>query len=122
MKFLVAGIVAALSLVLVVSGNNNAGEKKAKYTISQVMQKAMKGGLCKKVASGKASDEEKKQLAEMFAALAQNTPPKGDAAEWKKKAGALAAVAKKIAGGDEKAVKALGKLANCGACHSVFKG
>ena len=78
MKYLFAGVIAALSLALVM-GENKAGEKKAKHTIAEVMQKAMKGGLCGKVAKGKASDEEKEQLVELFTSLSKNEPPKGEA-------------------------------------------
>jgi hypothetical protein len=102
-------------------GENNAGEK-AKYTIPQVMKKAMKGGLCGKVASGKASDEEKAQLVELFTALSQNTPPQGDAKSWKEKTSALVDAAKKAAKGDEGAGAALKKAAVCKACHDVHKG
>ena len=120
MKYLFAGAIAAVSLVLVL-GDNHAGEK-AKYTIPQVMKKAMAGGLCKKVASGKANDEEKTQLVELFTALSQNTPPKGDADDWKSKTKALLEAAKGAAGGDADAAKKLPKLANCNGCHSVHKG
>ena len=120
MKYLFGGVIAALSLLLVM-GENDAGEK-AKHTIPQVMAKAMKGGLCKKVASGKASDEEKEQLVELFTSLNKNTPPMGDAKDWQKKTGALLDAAKKAAKGDEKAAKSLGTLANCAACHKAHKG
>jgi hypothetical protein len=86
-----------------------------------VAAKAMKGGLCKKVASGSASDEDKAALVEMFVALAANKPPKGEAASWKAKTGALVKAAKAAAAGDEGAGAALKKAANCGACHKVHK-
>ena len=114
MKVVVAGLIAALTMVFVL-GSNEAQEKGPKYKIAEVMKKAMKGGLCGKVASGKASDAEKAELVELFTALCQNTPPKGDAAAWKEKTSALVEAAKKADGA------ALKKLANCGACHKVHK-
>ena len=120
MKYLFAVVVAGLSLALLM-GENNAGEK-AKHTIPEVMKVAMKGGLCGKVAKGKASDEEKKKLVELFTALSQNEPPKGDAKAWKEKTTALVNAAKKAADGDESGAKALPKLANCKACHDAHKG
>src|SRR5581483_6251475 len=120
MKIVVASLVAMLSMAVLL-GVNQVGEK-AKYKSSEVMQKAMKGGLCGKVAGGKASDEEKKQLVELFTALSQNTPPKGEAASWKEKTGALVAAAKAAAAGDAKAGAALKSAANCAACHKAHKG
>ena len=120
MKYLMAGAIAMVSMVFLL-GSNDAGEK-AKHTIPEVMQKAMKGGLCKKCATGKADEAEKKQLVELFTSLSQNTPPKGDAESWKKKTTALLEAAKKVAKGDEGAGAALGKLANCAGCHNAHKG
>jgi hypothetical protein len=93
-----------------------AADEKPKYTIKEVMKEAMKGGLCKKVATGKASKEEKDKLLEMFTALTQNKPPKGEADSWKTKTDALVSAAK----GDDG--KALGKAAMCATCHEVHKG
>ena len=120
MKYLFAGVIATLCMALLL-GENNAGEK-PKHTIPQVMAKAMKGGLCKKVASGMASDDEKKQLVELFTSLTKNEPPMGDAKAWKERTSALLEAAKKAASGDESGNKALPKLANCMSCHNQFKG
>ena len=125
MKKIFAGLVlSAFALVLVASGND-AGDKKSdekpKYTISEVMQKAMKGGLCGKVAKGKATEAEQKELAAFFLALHQNTPPKGDADSWKAKTSALKNAAEGVLAGKKGAVAALGKAANCAACHKVHK-
>lgn len=114
MKYLFTGVLALFGMVLVV--NMNDAQDKAKFTISEVMKKAMKGGLCGKVASGKASDEEKMQLVELFTALAANPCPKGDAKSWKSKTDALVSAAKSADG------KALKAAANCGACHKAHKG
>lgn len=119
MKFLAAAVMAVVSMALLMSGTNQAGEK---VEIKDVMKKAMKGGLCGKVASGKASDDEKKELVALFKGLAAATPPKGDADSWKAKTGALVDAAKKAAAGDADAGKALKAAANCAACHKVHKG
>lgn len=115
MRFIAAAVLASLGLVVFMTAENQAGDK-AKHTIADVMKVAMKGGLCKKVASGKGSDDEKKQLVELFESLGKNTPPKGDAKAWKEKTDALLDAAKKGDG------KALGKAANCKACHDAHKG
>lgn len=112
-KSLFAGSLVALGMALLI-GISDAGGK-AKFTNKEVMAKAMKGGLCSKVASGKASDAEKAELVELFTALHANAPKKGDAASWKTKTEALLAAAKS---GDGKALKA---AANCKACHDDHK-
>ena len=121
MKFVAAGLVVALSYLLLVT-ENHAGDK-ADFTISEVMAKAQKSGLFKKVASGKADDDEKKELVKLYTALSQNSPPKGDEKEWKKLTSDMVKAAKAVASGDEKAGKTLQKLGgNCAGCHGKFKG
>lgn len=93
-----------------------------KYKIKDVMQKCMKGGLCKKVADGKASDDEKKTLVEYFTELGKNKPPKGEEASWKEKTKALVDAASECAKGTEGAGKKLGAAASCMGCHSAHKG
>ena len=116
MRVLIGGLVVVVGL-LVALGDNLAQEKeKPKHTIKEVMKKAMKGGLCAKVAGGKASDEEKKELVELFTSLTKNTPPKGEAASWKEKTSALLEAATK---GDGAALKT---AANCMNCHTEHKG
>ena len=128
MKALFAGMVATVAMVLVLSSTGAAQKdkdekKEPKYKISEVMQKAMKGGLCKKCASGDATAAEKKMLVEMFIALHENTPPKGEKDSWAKVTKALVDAAKAVdEGKDEAAGKSLAKLVNCGACHKEFKG
>lgn len=103
------------AFALFLDSNVESGEKD-KITIKVVMKKAMTGGLCKKVASGKASDDEKKELVSLFEAMAKIDCPKGDAASWKAKTKALVDAAK---AGDGDALK---KAADCAGCHSEHKG
>ncbi len=120
-KMLVAGVVLACGW-FAFSVATTAEDEKPKVAIKEVMKTCMKGGLCKKVADGKATDEEKKKLVEQFEALAANKPPKGDEAAWKEKTAALVAAAKDCAAGKDGAGAALGKAANCMACHKDHKG
>ena len=96
-------------------------DKKPKYTIKQVMGKAFKGPLLKKVAKGDASDEEKKQLHEMLVSMSKQKPPRGEEASWKKLNGVLVAAAKGVVDGDKDAAGKLKKGANCKACHKEHK-
>jgi hypothetical protein len=123
MKTLVClGAGLALLLVLALSTDSSgAAQDKAKFTIAEVMAKAHKSGLMKKVAEGKADDGEKKELVELYTALSANKPPKGDEKAWKEKTDKMLALAKECQKGDKDAGAKLLKEANCGACHKAFK-
>ena len=93
----------------------------AKYSTKDVMKKAFKGPLLKKVAGGDASEAEKKELHQMLVALSKNKPKKGDAESWKKLTGALVKASEAAVKGDAKAGSMLKKAANCKACHYSHK-
>ena len=120
-KLIAVSAAMAIAVVAMVSYSGAADEKdakkesKPKHSIKDVMKKCMKGGLCKKVAGGKANAEEKQLLVEMFTSLAANKPPTGNAKSWQAKTTALLKAAK---AGDNAALK---KAANCAACHKVHK-
>jgi hypothetical protein len=118
MAVLTLGLIAGLGMF------RAADEAKPKYTIEEVMEKAHKGksSLLKQVMTGKASDEQKKQLVEYYEELAKNKPEKGSAEDWKKRTTALVKASKEVAGGNESAKPQLGKAANCKACHEAHKG
>ncbi|HUE70283.1 MAG TPA: hypothetical protein VMP01_05285 [Pirellulaceae bacterium] len=120
-KLLVAMVVMG-GLALLLNLNSRAEDDKKPVAIKEVMKVCMKGGLCKTVASGKATDEEKKKLLAMFEDLAKNKPPKGDEENWKKMTGALVEAAKACVEGKEGAGESLGKAANCMGCHKAHKG
>jgi hypothetical protein len=114
---LIVGAAAIVGMVFMLDGNVRGG--KDPVSIKVVMDKAMKSGLCKKVASGKASDDEKKELIALLTDLAANKCPKGDETSWKDKTKAILDAAKEDDGG--KALMKLTKTA-CGACHKEHKG
>lgn len=111
-------LVVASTFALSVSADE---ETKPKYSTKEVMKAAFKGPLIKKVASGKASDEEKKKLHEMLVALGKNEPPKGEPESWKKLTTALVKASKAVADGDKEGAAMLKKAANCKACHGPHK-
>jgi len=119
-KFAIACVMVAFGCFIV----SLSGQDKPKYSIKDVMQKAHKGGLMKKVSEGKATAEEKKQLVEFYEALAANKPPKGDEADWKTRTSAIVAAARLAAEGDEAGAKKLTELVGtkCGDCHTAHKG
>ena len=114
-------VLAAVVTFALVTGPVSADHHEPKYKIKEVMKKAFKGPLLKKVASGDASDEEKKQLHEMLVALGKNKQPKGEEESWKKLTTALVKAGKAAVDGDEKASAMLKKASSCKACHSKHK-
>ena len=99
-----------------------------KDAIKNIMRKCMNDdeknlddGLCKKVATGKATQEEKDQLVAMLKALTKLEPPKGEAASWQQKTGALLAAAKSVVAGDKGAGVKLANAADCKGCHSAHR-
>ncbi len=89
--------------------------------LEEIMEKAMKGGLAKKVASGQADDKEKLEFLDMMIDMVSHDPPKGDAIQWKMMAGTVMMDAAKVVVGREGAGEALSKSMNCKACHDMFK-
>jgi hypothetical protein len=114
-------------IVLALMTGGMATVKAEDLAIKDVMKKAHqppekgKPTLLAKVTSGKASDDEKKELVELYEALGKNKPPKGDEDEWKTRTAALLKAAKSAAEGGKGAAKELGKASNCAACHKAHR-
>lgn len=101
-----------------------ADDDKPKHTIKEIMKAAHGGGknsLANKVASGNASEEEKKTLVQLYSDLAKNTPKKGSPEGWKEKTEAVVKAAKDVEAGKEGAATALKQAINCMACHKEYK-
>ena len=103
-------------------------EPEEKMTIKQIMVKAHKPVketetiyLLKKVATGKASDEEATQLHDLYTKLAALTPPKGEKADWTTKTTALVAAAKSAVDKEEGFKAKLRRASDCTACHDAHK-
>ena len=98
-------------------------EKDGEVPIKEVMKKAHTGkpSLLAKVQSGKASDEEKKMLLELYTALSKNKPPKGDEDAFKKRTEAMVEAAQAAVDGKKEAGKLLKKAVNCKECHMNHK-
>jgi hypothetical protein len=117
-------LAAAIAAGMLLMGSTQAEDKKEespKIPIKTVMKEAMAGGLAKKAAEGKATAEEVKKLADLFTALHDAKPPKGEAASWAMKTEALVKAIKGVAEGNKEAQMALGKAMNCAACHGAHK-
>jgi len=119
-KLIVASVVVACGWAVLAMTSGAQDDKKV--AIKEVMKVAMKGKLYEKVANGEASEEEKKKLAGLFAALHENMPPKGEQSSWDSKTKALVDAANDVLAGKEGAGQKLKDAANCMACHSAHRG
>lgn len=118
----------AVAIVLLFAGDNLSkpaalaeDAPKPKFTTAEVMKKGMKEQLWRKAAEGTADQQQKTVLVEMFTALKQNKPPRGDEKSWQAKTDALIAAAKAVAAGEDKAGEKLTAAVNCSGCHKVHK-
>lgn len=118
-RILATSIVTAIVAVSLFS--TVSAQSKPKYTIKQIMKDGLKGGLAKKVVSGKATEKEKIQLLDYVIALYETKPKKGDPASWTKLTGNLVAAAAKVAIDPKAGTEALGKAVDCKACHNKHK-
>jgi hypothetical protein len=118
---LVAAVLLGFAILMTTALTRAEDEDQPGASTKAVMKRVFKGPLNRKVAGGKASEKEKKELLELFQALAKNKPPRGDAESWKKKNAALVSAAKAMIKGEKDAGKALTKAANCKNCHSKHK-
>lgn len=90
-------------------------------TIKEVMQKAHKKGLHKKVVGGEATAEEKATLLGLYIDMFESTPEKGERSEWMMAAGPAVLAAGKVVAGREGSIEALKQAMDCKACHDKFK-
>ncbi len=97
-------------------------EEEEQYTIKEVMKLAhAKDGLLKKVATGKATDEEKQQLLVCYQSMAKNSPPRGEQESWDERTKQLVAAAEAAVKGEEDAADLLLTATDCKSCHDVHK-
>lgn len=87
-------------------------------TISDIMKKAHKEGLLKRVQPGDASAEDRQQLLEFYQALAKLKPPKGDQSGWDERTAAMIGAAQAAVDGD---VSKLKSAVNCRDCHNYHR-
>ncbi len=111
-------------ILAVVSGSGVMAFNNSPYaakSVKEVMKIAHKDGLLKKIQGGSASDEEKKQLLDLYVDMLEGEPKKGDKAEYLAKTNALVVSAVKVVLGKEGALDELKKTSDCMACHSKHK-
>lgn len=114
---------AVMVTVVAVSGLvvGAADDEKPKYTIKEVMKKAHKDGLMKKIADGGGTKADNEELLDLYKALGKNKQPKGEAESWKTKTKALVDAAQDVVDDKAGARDELKKAANCAECHKAHK-
>ncbi len=115
--------VAAVCLIALTACVVLAQDRLAPVSTKDVMAQAHKppANLLRKVATGKATAEEKGQLLALYKALAANTPPQGDQESWTEKTGLLVSAAQAAVDGAPDAAAQLTKASNCMGCHNAHK-
>jgi hypothetical protein len=118
---LVAGALVAVAIQSIAWAQAEGEAPKPKHTIKEVMEQAHKGGLLEKVSKGEASADEKSLLLDLYVSLAENDPPRGDAASFHKLANDAVLGAARVVVGREGAEAQIKRAANCMACHRDHK-
>ena len=124
MRILVGCVVVALlgsTLATNLIGANTTAPVEPENSIKDVMKKAHKDGLLKKVLGGEASQEEKVTLLGLYIDMLEGTPEKGEKNEWIMASGPSVLAAGKVVVGREGALDELKQATNCKACHDKFK-
>jgi hypothetical protein len=116
-----AATVAAIALAMAVGFSWAAGADQPKHTIKEVMKKAHKDGLLKKVADGQGTRQDAAELLDLYKSLGGNMPPKGNGDGWKAKTGTLVQAAQAVVDGKSGADAVLKRAANCAVCHKDHK-
>ena len=112
-------LVASLGVAAVLAADSDSG--KPKYTIKEVMKRAHKDGLLKRLAIGQGTKAEARELLELYEALGRSEPPMGEPESWKQTTETLIAAARDRVEGKPDAGKRLQKAANCAECHKMHK-
>jgi hypothetical protein len=98
-----------------------ADDEKPKYTIKEVMKKAHKDGLMKKLADGGGTKADAEELLDLYKEMGKHKAPKGDAESWKTKNKTLVDAAQAVVDDKPGARDELKKAANCAECHKAHK-
>jgi hypothetical protein len=117
----------ALSLGLIAALSMSAAALDAKYQpIADAMKfahKAPKGEkkVSDKILDGTVSDEDLKKTLDLYKAMADTPPPKGDAAAFKEKVAKLISATEDVIAKKDGAVAEYKEAVNCKSCHMDFR-
>lgn len=85
------------------------------------MNRGTKNNLDNKLLDGKATEDEKKRLIDLYAELGKRQPPMGDGESWAKRTAELLAATKALADGEDKAAERFLKARDCKGCHAAHR-
>ena len=113
----------ALSIVCTLSRVSAEGEYEPIEKAMKYAHKAPKGEkkVSDRIIDGTASDEELKKTLELYKAMVDTKPPKGDAAAHKEKVLKLIAATEDVVAKKDGAPASYKQAVNCKACHSEHK-
>ena len=116
---LTALTVTTLAASIAFAEDTNPIKEAMKYA-----HKAPKGEkkINEKIAEGTATDDEVKKTLELYKAVGDAKPPKGDAAAFKEKWARLLTATEEVAAKKPEGVAHYKEAVNCKACHSDHKG
>jgi hypothetical protein len=84
--------------------------------------RSSRNNLDNKVVDGKATDEEKKKLLQLYTALGKQKPPRGKIEEWNKRTDELVESLKAVYAGEKDAKERFIRAKDCKACHTAHEG
>ena len=118
-------VIASIAFTSVLTWTSRAADAEFK-PIEDAMKfahKAPKGTpkLSDKIIDGTVSDEDLKKTLELYKAMADTKPPKGDPAAFKEKVAKLIGATEDVVAKKEGAGATYKQAANCKACHSEHK-
>lgn len=115
---LTTSLLALSASLTLAAGDDNPIKKSMDYT-----HKAPKGEkkISEKIVDGTASDEEVKRTLELYKAMVDCKPPKGDQAAFKEKVVKLISATEDVIAKKPDAAAGYKTAANCKACHSDHK-
>jgi cytochrome c556 len=116
----IAAIITALAASFAFAADETNPIKDAmKYA-----HKAPKGEkkINEKIVEGTVTDEELKKTLELYLAIGDTKPPKGDPADFKAKVAKLVAATEEVVAKKPDAAAHYKEAVNCKACHSEHKG
>ena len=117
------------SIVLLFAAFLPAADEKPTIGINQIMVQAhlrpenrgTRNNLDNKLVDGKATDEEKKRLLELYQMLANSKPPAGDLEAWKKRTTEIVDSTQALIRGEDKAAERFIKARDCKECHALHR-
>lgn len=118
-------LLASLGLGLGAPGLENANSEATTDeapSVSEIMKTLhKKDKLHAAVSSGKASDEQKVQLLDLYLHMADTKPSNGQTEKWAAEVQPIVHAAAKVVVGREGAADEYKKAVNCKSCHDKFK-